>query len=235
MKHSQTMAPPLSPFLLAGLAMRPLPPKALQPLLSFAMRAVLRRHPGLLDRLSNVDNPVYLIDATDLPFVFVLRPAPLLPTLTAHPDDQGLKATAAIRGPLMTLISLLEGRIDGDAMFFQRDLVIEGDTEAVVALRNAVDGAEIDVAEDVLAFLGPLGGLTRMGVNLGGAVLEQASDDLKTLQDSLIAPAIKENQAQAAAIREMQERLQDLGRAAGRAQSKERAQSRARTRKKSDQ
>jgi len=41
------------------------------------------------------------------------------------------------------MIELLEGRADGDALFFSRTLTVEGDMEAVVALRNAIDGSEI--------------------------------------------------------------------------------------------
>jgi predicted lipid carrier protein YhbT len=39
-------------------------------------------------------------------------------------------------------MQLLEGKLDGDALFFSRDLVVDGDTEAVVMLRNIIDGAE---------------------------------------------------------------------------------------------
>jgi predicted lipid carrier protein YhbT len=44
------------------------------------------------------------------------------------------------------LVGMLDGSYDGDALFFSRDLVIEGDTSAVLALRNALDDAEIDPA-----------------------------------------------------------------------------------------
>ena len=37
-----------------------------------------------------------------------------------------------------------------------RDIVIEGDTEAVLALRNAIDDAEIDMAAEIAALFGPL-------------------------------------------------------------------------------
>jgi predicted lipid carrier protein YhbT len=50
---------------------------------------------------------------------------------------------------------MVHGALDGDALFFSRDIVIEGDTEAVLALRNAVDDAEIDLAAEVAAIAGP--------------------------------------------------------------------------------
>ncbi len=47
---------------------------------------------------------------------------------------------------MLVLIGLLDGTYDGDALFFTRDLVIEGDTAAVLALRNAIEDANLDPA-----------------------------------------------------------------------------------------
>lgn len=58
----------------------------------------------------------------------------------------------------MSLIDLVEGRVDGDALFFSRKLHISGDTEAVVALRNIVDGAEIDLVSDFASAFGMFSG-----------------------------------------------------------------------------
>ena len=63
---------------------------------------------------------------------------------------------ARISGPLAALIGLVHGAFDGDALFFSRDLVISGDTGAALALRNAVDDAELDLAEEFSAMTGPL-------------------------------------------------------------------------------
>ena len=57
----------------------------------------------------------------------------------------------------MTLLGMIDGRYDGDALFFTRDLIVEGDTEAVVCLRNAVDDVEGSVADDVATFFGAAG------------------------------------------------------------------------------
>ncbi len=86
------------------------------------------------------------------------------------------------------LVDLLEGRIDGDAVFFARGLTVEGDMAAVVALRNAVDSAEIDLAEDVLALLGPLAVPARRLMPVAGAAAERAAREVETLRDILTAP-----------------------------------------------
>jgi predicted lipid carrier protein YhbT len=195
--------------LLAGLAVRPLPPIALQPGLALAMRTLKRRHPGLFDRLSGVGAPSFLIDPVDLPFVFLLETDPARPRLSALGREaaETQAATATIRGPLMTLIDLAEGRLDGDALFFSRDLVIEGDTEAVVALRNAIDDAEIDLVSDLLSALGPLAGPARLAVAGATALLARAAKDLETLRDAVIAPAVRRADAQAAELRDIERRM----------------------------
>ena len=183
MFHSRGKPPPLSPVLLAGLMARPLPPQLLQPVLDAVFAALTRRHPGLFERLSGLNAPVFLIDPIDLPLVFVLDANPHHPRLTAARESDG-RATATIRGPLLKLIDLLEGRVDGDALFFSRALSIQGDTEAVVALRNAVDDADIDLRGDLLASLGPLGGPLRHALGLGGSLYARLSGDLELLKAS---------------------------------------------------
>lgn len=87
--------------------------------------------------------------------------------LTLHPERPRLRSIgtdgtsapdATIIGSLPALIGMLEGRLDGDALFFSRDLSIESDTELVLALRNAVDVARIDLVEDFCSLLGPAAG-----------------------------------------------------------------------------
>ena len=119
-------------------------------------RMLAERHPALFSRLGGQANKVFLIDPTDLPFVFVLKPRPTRPSLFALRRDEAVIWNARIAGPLAALIGLVHGAYDGDALFFSRDLSIEGDTEAVVALRNAIDNEELDLVREATALLGPL-------------------------------------------------------------------------------
>lgn len=212
MKRASGMTPPLSPVLLAGLAARPLPPAVLQPMVSAALAAIHRRHPDVFERLAGIDNPVFRIDPVDLPFVFVLRPDPERPLVSVHREGDDQPVSATVRGPLMALIDLLEGRIDGDALFFSRELVIEGDTEAVVALRNAVDGAEIDLLGDVLAGLGPFAGPARRVAEGASSLIGRAAEDLETLRAAVIAPALRKSEAQAARLKALDEKIDALAR-----------------------
>lgn len=163
--------PPSVPTLprLIARTLQPLPLAPLQLPLALALRSVVARHPQIFERLGVHAYKRFGLEPSDLPFAFVLAPHPKTPTLIAV---RSLPAGISIRiaGALLGLIGLIDGSYDGDALFFSRDLVVEGDVEAVLALRNAIDDAGVDLVTDTAAMLGPL---APMGERLlGGALLQ---------------------------------------------------------------
>jgi len=104
----------------------------------------LAARPRFAVRLAEYGARVFAIDPLDCPFAFLIVPG--LAKLRAVRDLEGVTYDARIAAPLLVLLGLIDGTYDGDALFFSRDLVIEGDTEAVLALRNAVEDAELDPA-----------------------------------------------------------------------------------------
>lgn len=210
-------APPLGPALLLGLALRPLRPVLLQPLFDALAGLILRRHPALLERMAAyADRPV-CIDPVDLPFVLLLHPDPACPRLRVlAPAAAVVEACAVIRGPLETLIALAEGRVDGDTLFFSRALVVEGDTEVVVALRNAIDDAGIDLTDDLAAALGPLSGPFRRAVHAGRQVATAMQGGVETLRQAVIAPALQGAAAQDVRLAELEAEVRALRKSARR-------------------
>jgi len=209
--------PPLTPALLAGIALRPLPLALLQPFLDAALAILRRCHPDLFARMADIEGSTFLIDPMDLPFGFLLRlsKTPRLRAIAkdAPPDmDMDTTPTATIRGPLATLMRLLEGRLDGDALFFSRDLIVEGNMETVVTLRNAVDGAGIDLLDDLLSVFGPLSRPARLVANGASRVFAHMERDLENMRNTLTAPVAGHCEAQAAEIRELRKALEELQR-----------------------
>ncbi|MDA1100206.1 MAG: SCP2 sterol-binding domain-containing protein [Proteobacteria bacterium] len=192
------MVPPFSPILLGGFLLSALPSRLLQPLLRAIMGAVARRHPAMLERLGPYADTVFLIDPIDLPIRFLLRVDAQQPKLTIARGADAARAGAVVRGSLLALIDLLEGRVDGDALFFSRRLAIEGDTEAVVALRNAVDGEEIDIIDDILVHAGPLARPARSAVKRLIRLARRAGHDMALLQAALLQPVIERIESQTA-------------------------------------
>ncbi|MBI5166010.1 MAG: lipid carrier protein, partial [Magnetospirillum sp.] len=94
-----------------------------------------------------------------------------------------------------------------------RQLVVEWDSEVVGALSKAVDGAGIDLIEELAQALGPFGSLFR---RLAGGALDLAAvlrRDVETLRQALIAPALKDADAQSARIAELEAEVKALRKA----------------------
>jgi O2-independent ubiquinone biosynthesis accessory factor UbiT len=118
--------------------------------LEAAVRLLINRalavRPSLMNRLGEYSGRCFAIDPTDCPFAFLVTPREGGTEVETVRDLQGAVYNARIAAPLIVLMGMVDGAYDGDALFFSRDLVIEGDTEAVLALRNALEDAELDPA-----------------------------------------------------------------------------------------
>src|SRR5699024_3165467 len=97
-----------------------------------------------------------------LPLLLYLHPVSDSPVLRAFTRRARPAHDAHIAASLPDLLRMIDGAEDGDAMFFSRRLAVSGDTEAVVALRNALDDIDGSLAASVADMFGPPGraGLT---------------------------------------------------------------------------
>lgn len=139
-----------------GRVLETVPLAPLQPLLGHIANHVARNRPELFARLGPHARKRFLIDPIDLPIVMVLRPNPMRPRLRAFRRTEEPPFDAAIAGTFFNLLDMIDGTLDGDALFFSRDLQVSGDTEAVVALRNALDDFEGSALGSVVQSFGPL-------------------------------------------------------------------------------
>ena len=140
-----------------ALAARVLPLLPLQVLLNICLGEIRSRHPRIFDRLGSNTGKRYGLEPTDLPIAFVLEPRRMNPRITVVRSLPS-NLDARIAGPLSALIGMTDGSYDGDALFFSRDIHVDGDMEAVVALRNAIDDSRVDFLSESVLWLGPLAG-----------------------------------------------------------------------------
>lgn len=168
--HSQVRMPPL-----VGHLLRPLPLLPLQVALQAWVNAIAGRHPQLTERLPHTGGQRVGIEPSDLPFAILLEPrqSTILVNVVRRLDRE--PCAVRIRGPMAALIGLADGTYDADALFFSRDITVDGDVEAAVALRNAIDDAEIDLVDEIAACAGPLAYLVRRAAQLAAAALNGAS------------------------------------------------------------
>lgn len=156
------------PQAVAGPA-RLVPPFLLNALVSRVFRQVINEHPGLFERLGEYVNKRFGFRPSDLPFAFLVEPG--IPRISVLKSDVELAVDAAIEGPLVMLLALLEGKLDGDALFFSRDITVTGDMEAMLALRNALDDCNVDLPVDLGRSAGPFAPVVR---GLAGYIREKA-------------------------------------------------------------
>ncbi|WP_245416867.1 ubiquinone anaerobic biosynthesis accessory factor UbiT [Undibacter mobilis] len=135
-----------------------MPLALLQPVLNRIATHVAGARPELFDRLGPHAGKRFLIDPVDFPFVLVLTPERKAPRLNAHRRHERPAHDAAIAGTFANLLDMIDGTLDGDAMFFSRDLAVSGDTEAIVALRNALDDFEGSALAAAIGSFGPFAG-----------------------------------------------------------------------------
>ncbi|MBS0280811.1 MAG: hypothetical protein JSR25_06605 [Proteobacteria bacterium] len=146
------------------------------PIMDMALRGLIsglvRRHPELVERMGPYVSTTFLIEPTDLPIQFRLRlnrPASIAcqrrPTLCAW--------DARVAGPIGILVAMVHGALDGDALFFSRDITIEGDTDAILAMRNAIDAAEIDLTCEVANLFGPLSPVAKIATQAAMPVMDR--------------------------------------------------------------
>lgn len=93
----------------------------------------------------------FLFDVKGAPIVLLLVPAACQVTL--HSRHAVPPYDVAIRGRLSAFFQMMDSAQDGDALFFAGELEITGDTGAAVALRNALDDADLDLADELASFL----------------------------------------------------------------------------------
>lgn len=149
---------------LVRLLLRPMPAAAIQLVAQASLDRVVARHPQLFDRLHEYENRRFAIVATDLGLCFIIVPHSRRVSVQRS-SGVPPRADVRIAGSLLTLISLAEGRLDGDAEFFARGLSIEGDMEAALALRNAMEDCQLDLPADLGSAAGPLSRPVERGLN----------------------------------------------------------------------
>lgn len=186
----RTMGSPLPGlFRFAGRVSRALPARPRDAVLTHIGGALAESHPDVLRRLASYGGRTLLIAIEDMDLELALTfGAPVSLGLAATAQQR--RAHATIRGTWPALLALLEGRADGDALFFSRAITIEGDTDLMLAIRNAVDGMRIDLLRDVAAACGPFAAIAQRAISgVMGAGL-RAAQLLDAGHRALLEPAM---------------------------------------------
>ena len=127
---------------------------------NIAYQRILARHPALFERLEEYRTRSFGFVPTDLPVVFVAVPDKRRIEVRRKPLRDAVDVR--VEAPFGALLRLLQGHEDGDALFFARDIRVEGDMEALLALRNSLDDARVDLASDLFGDGSPLAAMANV-------------------------------------------------------------------------
>lgn len=203
--------PPFGPTLFLGFALRTAPLSLIQRLTQKIAKNMQTKHPSFVERLSDLEEPSWLINPIDLPFAFYMQAIDGQIIITAH-EKKGERpeAMATIHASFENLIKMMNGDLDGDALFFTRDLEIEGSTEAVVALRNAIDAAGVDMGDEILQIFGPLAKPVKHAGHLAENIYKKAAQDMNTVQNAINGNLKTQLEQQANTISELNQEITNL-------------------------
>lgn len=146
--------------------LRVVPPPVPAHVVAAAVNHLLRGQP-LAARLGELSGKRFRLRLTDLSaaLTFELRAGGLQPT--------SLDPHVTMSGALADFVALARRREDPDTLFFQRRLVVEGETETGLHLKNLLDGWDYDLEGHIRATLpGPLVRFTVRLANVGRGLRE---------------------------------------------------------------
>jgi predicted lipid carrier protein YhbT len=204
----------LTPLTPVAVLLRPLPRAPLEMALRRLADRLSARHPDVLERVADVGRSRLLLVATDLPWwaLIVLDGSGADVAVGRHADEPTPQAHATVSGPVERLLACAQGGGDGDAMFFAREIEVRGNTDVLVALRNALDGAELDLAGELAALAGPLHRPAERAMARTAGLYARASAGLDALKADIRAPLQTRLDQQAEELAELRTEVQRLRR-----------------------
>lgn len=179
----------LVPLALAKLALTAAPPSVVARTTEIVVQRIRRRHPKLFANLAKLSKAVVFFEPTDAApyrFALTLGQVPVrFFVLASH--EQHDQPDATISGSLQDLIAMLEGREDGDTLFFSRAIQVVGDTSVIVGLRNTLDREEIALRDEILSLFGPFAKPAATLLSLADTLGTRLYKRMKTIHETSLS------------------------------------------------
>lgn len=187
MSTINNIVPKISLEYLLGLLVKPFVPL---PLLQLGVNALTNRfqemHPGVLQRMGAFPHAKMILDPIDLPYYFFVEFLPDNLNIIILADDTYVGSEfTRIAASLEFFLHMLQRDSDGDALFFSRQLTIEGDTTVVVALRNILEAESINLDQDIQNTFGQFAPIVFFIQNVLLNHLHNLNTNLHNMQQSL--------------------------------------------------
>lgn len=190
-----------------GMALSFLPLPLVEHLLNRCMRRLDAHCPNLRGRLADANGKCFALVMVDMPFTVLMRIKNGSPACVLLSKHNVYSADVSIHATSQKLLALLEGKEDGDALFFSRHLQVSGDTEALLILRNALDSEPVNLREILYSVFGPFEDMARRISKPVESVGMRLARDIQQLHHALIQPLTQRQHAFTLQLQQMEKRL----------------------------
>ncbi len=198
-----------SPTIIAGIVLRPLPHTFIDVFIQKISQTLCQNHPAVIKRLTPIIGTHFLIRPIDLPYSIdlLVKDNALEARLC---NDETINPDVSISGSLLALTDMLRSNADGDALFFSREISVEGDTEALLTLRNALDSEDIHFKEELLEMFGPLRKPVGLIANNMEHVISHIKNDMEQIAEAITSPLSIQKNILQADVEELREEVANL-------------------------
>lgn len=179
----------------------------------------VKQHPRVISKMAKFTPCRMVLIPIDMPFCFFVEftPDDLNINIIDNNAFSGDNLTC-IKSSLELFVKMLEGNLDGDALFFSRKLSIEGDTTSIVALRNILEAESINIKDDIEETLGVFSKLFYFVNNIACGIYNDVNDNLDIVKTSIIGHVEKKvnyqasiNEKQKGELKKLEKQVGQLG------------------------
>lgn len=184
----QSVIPDFKPSLLLGILAKPI---ARGPILQNAINRLtklfIQKHPKVITKMAEYTPARLVLIPSDMPFCFFVEFTK--DNMQINIIDQNAfdgKNLTCITASLELFIKMLEGNLDGDALFFSRQLTVAGDTTIIVALRNILEAENVNIKTDIDETFGVFSGAFHLVNNLLCAIYKGIDTNFDIVKSSIV-------------------------------------------------
>ncbi len=195
-----------SPFFVLGKLIKPLPKLPIELLMQHVATTLEINHPNVMRRLESLSGKEFLICPLDFPYKIMLRLNHK--SLKIKLVDYTCQvADVTIIGSFDVLLQMLDGKTDGDGLFFDRSIMVKGDTSALLTLRNAMDSDDINLKDEIIRSFGIFKKPITEFINLTDLIYYKLDHELNDLNRALMEPLMLRVKSVEAENSELKEKL----------------------------
>ncbi len=210
--ETKTHTQPFSGTFIIGLLAQPLIFRPLiQQSINNLTKSFLKLHPNVIQRMSEFTPAIIILNPIDLPFSFLVEFTKYNLSILIVDDDKYLgHDITKISASLTFFLNMLEGERDGDALFFSRQLTVEGDTTIIVALRNILESENININYDINAQFPVFANVIYFIKNVINYLMNSADQNLDKIKNSIIYEVRSDINLQKAKTKNMESEIKML-------------------------